>query len=481
MYSLHTTSRDLHFAIKESYHFECQPPVYFGLLNLWRHFADSLFFARIFSIVFILLSGLIINRICRISFGPETSNIITILFLLNPFVISISIDARLYSLLLFFSATSIYLFYKAYLTEYVKKINIGLHTAISLLSVFTQYLFVFLIIAQAIVLLQTKEWKKFRIFFIIHLFLALIFSINFIFIPDQMELAGNQARIGLEYFKAFGASVQSFFLPFNPLIFNSIGKRSFILLYFIWLLIFIKRQKFSLTAVYKIFEPIFFLFTITFVVFLSIILLFSTTKLLFNPRYLTILFPSLFVFFLFSLKIHGRKYFLLGFMFLLVDSLIANINTHSSLVFDRDYEKIAEFIKNNFKSDTPLLFYRYNHSLPFKYYYNGNSKIVQLPVPFDYNPGSGQSYIIEDTVTLNKIFKNDLRTWNKFIYITEKYDKRDSLRFNYGMIDKYLSDEFYVPLDTLIMGRAKTLGLRVRKLIRKEYPDNLEKTEPSSH
>jgi hypothetical protein len=459
LYSLHTTSQDLSFAIKESYYFEAQPPVYFGLLNLWRNFSDSLFFARLPSIIFTILAGLFIYKIFRIFSNKESSVFVMFLFLMNPFIINYSFEVRLYSLIIFFSASSTYFYYKAYLTEYKTNINICLHTAISILGVFTQYLFVFLLVAQAITLLNIKGWRKFRTFFIIHIFVALIFSVNLIFIPTQIAFNKNEALVDLVYVKDFFYTIPSLLFSSTKYLFHSIIKLGIIFSYIIWLLYFIKKKKLSLPAIFQIINPINFLLYITLVVFLSILILFLSFKLNYTSRYMAIIFPSLFVSFLFTLTLYNRKQFILWFAFLSVFYTFIDIKTYSSLVKHFDYERIAEFIENNEESNTPLVFYNGRNSIPFQYYYHGINKIVQLPIPSDYKLRSDQDYLIKDTMTLNTIFQRDLRTAKNFYYLSNKEDE---------MIETYLVENFLVQLDTLIFDRAKINGLRVRKLIRKK-------------
>jgi hypothetical protein len=469
MYTLHTTSSNLGFAIKESYNFEQQPPVYFGLLSLWRNISDSMYFIRILSIAFIFLGAIFIYKTCIFFYDKGTSILTTILFLLNPFIISESINARPYALLIFCSASSIYFFYKAYLTESSTKINILIHALIGLLGIFTQYLFVFLLIAEFIALLISKERKKIQVFFAIHLFIAVIFCVNWIFIPNQMEIQRIPAGLKIRYLKTYFSTIHNFLISFQPFQFNNVIEYSVLLLYIIWMLIFFKKQKFSTAKICKIFSPVFFLLIITVVVFLSVIIFFTGAKLYYSARYMTILFPSLFLLFIFTLTIFGKKYFLLCFMFLSVYYLIVDIKTNSNPVRNLDYEEIAEYIGNNVKSDIPLLFYKFGHSLPFQHYYSGNNKIIQLPfITFDYNLSSNEDNIIKDTVTLNRIFKMNLGNEKELIYITDQFDKNISEVLNYNLVESYLADKFYIPLDTVIMGRSKTNGLRILKLIRKD-------------
>src|SRR6187399_2711789 len=55
-YTLDTTSKSLAYAWTQSLDFELQAPLYFMLLQLWRGLGDSIFHARLFSIVCAVLT-----------------------------------------------------------------------------------------------------------------------------------------------------------------------------------------------------------------------------------------------------------------------------------------------------------------------------------------------------------------------------------------------------------------------------------------
>ena len=54
-YTLNTTGKNLSYALVQAINFESQAPLYFILLNIWRSVNDSIFWARLFSIICVVL------------------------------------------------------------------------------------------------------------------------------------------------------------------------------------------------------------------------------------------------------------------------------------------------------------------------------------------------------------------------------------------------------------------------------------------
>jgi len=274
VYSLHTTSQNINYAIKQSYNFEGQPPFYFILLTIWRKISGSLFFARTLSLTFSLFSGIIIYKLSRIFLDNRLALISAILFLMNPAIVYFSLEARLYSFIIFLSLSSLYLFYKYYLCESPKRNIMYIHALVSMLGVFTQYFFVLLILAEALSLLLLVGWQKFLKYALIHLIVAVLFCINFLIIPNQVNAVRNdQFGFDLVYLKTFLRTLQNFIFSFNLINFNLILRRLIIIIYFFWLVILFKRVQFNVKSLIKTFNPVSFLVIITLLTYFSIVIL----------------------------------------------------------------------------------------------------------------------------------------------------------------------------------------------------------------
>ena len=85
MYTLDTTSYNLKTVIKKSYDFEAQPPAYFVLLAIWRTINSDYVFARLFSVLCIVLASFIFFRLIKLISGADRSRWMQVLFLLKSY------------------------------------------------------------------------------------------------------------------------------------------------------------------------------------------------------------------------------------------------------------------------------------------------------------------------------------------------------------------------------------------------------------
>jgi hypothetical protein len=469
LYTLHTTAGSVPFAFTESYNFEGQPPVYFVLLSIWRNLSDSLFFARSFSVLFVLLSGLLIYKLCRILLDHYFSALIMVLFLITPFIVSQSFDARLYSFIIFLSLSSLYTFYKAYLLDSKSSVYKLFHCFISLTGVFTEYFFIFPLIAQAIALIPLRGLKKFINYSLIQFPVAILFGINYLIVSRGLNIYSGNSLLPAEMFRRLLMSVQNFLFSFNSISLGFFVRRLILLLYFIWLISIFRNLKFSFRSLYERTNSFLFQIIISLLIFLLFTLFFLTQKTPYVDKYMSVLYPSLFLVFAISLTMGRKLSFLILVSLLLLYNGFIDFSTYSRYVRVYDYEQIAEYVEKVKKPDEPMLLYSNGHALPFQYYYKGNNPILPLPVPIRFNLNYMNEIYIKDTLMLNKIFEKDRKIENHFIYISDNLSSLMGKSLNYDIVDQYFERKFYVRLDTLIKGRSKNAGLRVREYERKTH------------
>ena len=114
MYSLNTTSKGLSYAFHQSIYFELQPPGYFLLLTIWRTLSDSILWARLFSVVIIIISQIIIYKFAKDVSDRRIATVISVLFILNPATVFTILEIRTFALVLFLSLLIAVNFYKTY-------------------------------------------------------------------------------------------------------------------------------------------------------------------------------------------------------------------------------------------------------------------------------------------------------------------------------------------------------------------------------
>jgi 4-amino-4-deoxy-L-arabinose transferase-like glycosyltransferase len=468
IYSLHTTSQNISFAVKQSYNFEGQPPVYFILLTIWRDISGTLFFARLLSLVFTIFSGLLIYKISTEYLNDYQALIATVLFLMNPAIVYFAFEARLYSFIIFLALASLYLFHKAYLSESPKNIFVFLHAVISILGVFTQYFFVLLLLAEALALFLLFGWKKIIKYFLIHFVIAIFFTINISVIPYHVDAIRNdQIIFDFGLLKPFLRTLQNFIFSFKYVNLTLIVRRLIIVTYIIWLIISIKKLQLSFRSFYKPLYPIRFLIIISLFFYLSFVILFIGFKLDYEEKYIAILYPSLFLIFIFSFTLNQRYFVIWAFLIFIYYGYI-NYKEYSSYVKIHDYEQIANYVEKIEKDDEPILFYLSLNALPFQYYYKGSNKIIPLPVPVMLNTLDYLKNIhIQDKSILDTMFSKNLKSFKSFIFLSDNMNSTFEKHTNMQMVDSFMIDKFMFKLDTLFKGRSKNNSLRIRRLVRK--------------
>jgi len=186
VFSLNTSSYGLSKVIQQSYNFEAQPPAYFVLLSLWRKFDDSLFFARIFSVVAIGITIYFIRRLIILFTDDKTSRYLLILFMLNPFVVWAGIEVRLYAMIMMLSSASLYCFFIYYTQNKRSYLIAGLF--INIIALYTMYFIVFLLASLGLALLITQEYKKLVTYILFCLPVAFLFLYNVLALPNPVNI-----------------------------------------------------------------------------------------------------------------------------------------------------------------------------------------------------------------------------------------------------------------------------------------------------
>jgi len=466
-YTLDTTSAkyNLSLVIKQSYYFESQPPVYFIILSLWRKINDGVFFARLFSVINIGLSGWFFYRLANLISGTKTSRWVLILFLLNPFVIWAGLEIRLYAFLLFLSVLLIYFFFRYYTQE--KKKDLYFFLVICVIGLYTQYFFALLIGALVFASLIFKGWK---IFFRFCLYLI---PVGLIFLPNVILMA-NQLNM-----------VQSLKLQFSPLqridmVFHSpqnlmlaMGKLYFARqLRWVLLISFISLVTWSYLKAYKqnrkiktfYFEAINLNILAALTVVIMLAILMAITKIDHEDRYLTIALP----FFILWFTLIDRHIFLIRRVIYSLLSLFfiwLFIYNYSDTVKQYDYKGVVKYIHLEERKAEPILFYHSTVSLPFSFYYTGTNPLVPLPheVHFDTSYMDG----IKDTLELKQSIQNIKSIPASYLLISDLNEPMYDGNENKKMVNDYLTAHYIITLDTLFFGLSKNRPLRIRRLEKK--------------
>lgn len=469
-YTLNTTSNNLGNVISESYGFEGQPPFYFILLAIWRLISPGIFFARLFSILFIGLSAYVLYRIVPLISDLKNPNWIIIIFLLNPFTVWAALEIRTYALLIFLSTVAVYSILRYYIKS--EKRYLYLFLIISLIGLYTQYYFVFLIAAIAFSLLIYNGWKS---FFHLSLYLTpvvILFLPNLYFIQDNVK---NFQSFSPDYsiihrFSALSTAIQSITLGINLLadirILKWCVRITFVLMAIVSYLKFHKKYYNDNRIIFYKYNLI---LLITFLSLAFFTLFVLKTGMYFNVRYLAITFPLIILLFIIfdwhSVIVRNFIYGIISIYFIFLLSF-----RYAVPIKNYDYESIAKHIERIEKPNEPVLLNSRTISTPFQYYYSGINNLIQLPDTFKLEK-EGFQVLLRDTLDFKWMLENI--NSESILFINDNMiGYPPKLLLTSDILDDHINSQFIVTLDTLLFGKSNKHSLRIRRLENRITPNS---------
>jgi 4-amino-4-deoxy-L-arabinose transferase-like glycosyltransferase len=462
-YSLDTSSYNLRGVISQSYNFEGQPPAYFVFLSLWRTFNSGIFFARLFSAVSIGIAAWVFYKLVTLISGKDRSLWFVVLFLLNPYTVWASTQARLYAFLLLLAMVSVYFFFKFFTAHKNKYLVIFGITAV--IGIYTQYLYLFLLAALGVSILLFLGWKLFFKYCLYLIPAAAVFLQNILFTTSPVKLAyvGSIKESFLTKMIGVFHTPQNLMLNLDMLPFGRYVRWAVIAIFvlvlgFAYLKLYKNNKDGNKTYLNKINS----ILISGILLVLCIALLFAKTGIDYNDRYLTIGFPLLVLLWLMLNVYEQLKRVLLFSLFTAYYILLLFFN-YKYPVNDFDSRALAAYITRIEKQDEPVLFYPKVLALPFKYYYNGKNVIAPLPDRIRLD----STYLakIEDTIQLKQAIERAGNSSGSYLLITNRNDARFENEADIKVLNAYLSVHYTITTDTLFSGKYNPL--RVRRMNKK--------------
>jgi len=166
--TLYTTQNGFFRAFNNLFDQEKQAPLYFLAMSLWRKLNDSVFFARLFSIICSALAIKVFFDLARDVWKDNTAFFVTVFFALHPFLLWASLEIRLYSLVILLSVLLLKFFYRGYFqrdeAEAQKKAQIYFVLA-AIGAIYTNYYLGFLLVGCFAALLVLRRWTQAKSYF----------------------------------------------------------------------------------------------------------------------------------------------------------------------------------------------------------------------------------------------------------------------------------------------------------------------------
>jgi len=404
---------------------EGTPPLYFVVLHLWmKYVGNTEFLLRLPSVIFSLISIVLIFLIGRKLYDSKTGIIAALLMSLSMIQILYSQEARPYGLFVMLVLLSS-LFFIDFAKKGKTKDQI-LYLIFTILMLYAHYLGLFVLFCQMISYFLFREKMKISLKKILTSVLIVavayipgIFYIFSQFIHNFYSIqASLERRLGFSFF-LFKLGLLNFVWPA-------------LIVCILVFLIYKKREKF-LSLINRLFsDKVFIILMIIFSV-LYLVVISKWTYSLFITRYSHFMYPLFYLVvarkFVLLKKSYWKKLLCVLFIIITVVSL-----TNYSLDAPRktEWAKAAEVIEENYFGDEKVVVIGEIQKNIFQYYYHDEDRVITFP---NVKECGG-----EDLQKLRETLQDSVGLW---LVKSTNYDNQDCLKSYLGA--EYRYSEKYFP------------------------------------
>ncbi len=376
-YTLHTTGRGVAFAFSRALNFELQPPLYFVLMGAWRRINDSIFFARLPSVLCAALTLKVVHGLAKRYLKEMNPTLIVACGAFNPFLIWAATEIRLYALAILLSALLLSKFYDGFLIEKPPARDRWLYIIIAVSALYTQYFLGFLLLAHACALVSRRRWRHLGVYLVCMSVVAVCFAPMVLTVLVQVTDHPQGVGVPLSLLESVATiywRVQDYLLPieWTPLYF---WRRWLLRLGFIVLLVVLIKNRRAVQAAHIS------LWTTTIIIAACLVVtLYFTAEMLMQSRHTVALFLPV-VLAVFSLvAVTTKKRGVVAWAVISLSlSVGALAGAYTPTAKRGDWQRVAAYISAAESAGQPILVYKAMSVLPLSHYYAGKNVIVPLP------------------------------------------------------------------------------------------------------
>jgi uncharacterized membrane protein len=408
--TLYTTEHGFFQAVQNTLQNEKQAPIYFWLISLWRGISSSIFFARIFSIIWSVIAIAVFYNLVRKIWNEKVANFATFFFAIHPFLIWTSLEIRVYSAIILLTLLLVKFFFEGYLEneenelQQQKFIN-GKQVSFvltAIISLYTHYYLGFILVGFFVVLLVLQRWQTAKKYFL-QMFIVGVAILPLLWIIKiQFEVRTDdyvQDDTLIEGIRILWHHFLTFVLPteiYPP------EDQTFMSFVRVWLvrilglavlgLLIFKRKIFeknilifgTISAV--IFAFLFFIYALLGGIYLDV----RHATVVFIPLYLLLISVLLEIFPQYVEAKSKNFYWLtaVGVLFCIF-YIYGVFSVHPNFTKNGDWARVAEFIEEREKPNQPIIIFRNYEALNLPYYYKGKNKILPDENFFKWNFETG--------------------------------------------------------------------------------------------
>jgi uncharacterized membrane protein len=409
--TLYTTQNGFLATFQNVFKDEKQAPLYFLVLSLWRVLNDSIFFARLFSILCSIAAIKVFYDLTSKLFAWKKAFFVTFFFAIHPFLIWASLEIRVYSSVILLSVLLIKLFHDGYFENQADEEKFFSKTRLfyvlcAITALYTNYYLGFLLVGNFTALLAAKKWKEAKSYFQ-QMMIVGAAILPLIVVIKQQFAANTSGYIAERSFSEIIVTFwnQFFFLtfPITTAISSDLSVMAIIRIIFACLAIIsvifwvIKNGFHSLNKNTAAFAAI----ILTLMGFM-LCAYFVLGKVYIADRHFAVFFVPLVLLVASSLIniLPDRWLMVFGILLVLLFPYSQISNKYYYLAKRGDWQRIAAYIETHEKPNQPIIVFQNYDALSLPFYYKGKNKILPDERYFDWES--------EDAWTSEKAFQNQI-------------------------------------------------------------------------
>lgn len=394
-HTLDTTARGIDYAISRALYYEAQPPLYFVILACWRSINQSIFFARLFSILCIVFSIFAAVKLSKRFLPKIHSAWIVALVAFHPYTIWAAIEVRAYAFATLLAVLLQLTFFDGYLSKKPSKVARWFYVFLTLSALYTHYFLACLLLTNGCILLILRRWRCLIDYILSMLVVALCFIPMLLPIYNQVvakgQVYGDIATPFLTSLRLAWFTVLRYAVPTywgNDAISSAIARwlRYGGLAILIWTA-YRNRRNLNYGSAIAL--------SSTLIAILTIAVIFTVTdtaSVAYRYSYPVFILAIITVLAIISLVPTSRRrlHLVVWTAIMLLLCLMSLYVTYKPLAKEGDWQRVASYIMAFEKANQPILVFVADSALPLKYYYFGHN--VMAPIP----RAVGENYDIRD-------------------------------------------------------------------------------------
>ncbi|TAM86017.1 hypothetical protein EPN42_14005 [bacterium] len=439
-YTLASTAGSLRHAVHQAIFFEQNAPLYFALMVLWRAMSSSYFVARLFSV---LCAAAVVYALPKVlqRYLPDVQPAwIMAAVAFNPFLIWTALEIRLYALVILLSTLLLLTFYDAFLAPRPPRGALTAYAVLCVISAYTQYYLLVLIVAQGLVLMLWRRWRALRTYAAVGAIAALAFAPMLRILPAQLaNFRGSfiAPHTPLAPATTLAEILLQYVVPLTVLPHHKALYAALVIGALAWA--FAARRH----AGAKANVLIGLMLASAFVLFSLVV--FAAGEHILNRHAASLFLPAVMTAFaattMFHEPVRGRAVAAVGLL-ILASSAVTLVSTYRPMAKVGDWARLTSYLEARERPAQPILVFEAENAVPLAYYYRGPNPIVAIPTAVDFRSYNVDHFVLHDgaqiAAQLARIPGDHRTLW----LVTGQYCRALNIDFGCDTLERYVRDHY---------------------------------------